>query len=450
MIRRRLAALPIALQVGALALAAILTAQAISFGIFLFIPPAAPIDFSIERVARAISDGAGEGLDISFSSAPPWPEGHAPNPLERMIADGIAVALGVAPARVTVALDEQGFGVSRAFPGSAPVSAVQILPGGGAPLGPPTSASFTPFSAFVEQPGGGWIVARPTKPWLTPLQSRAALGLALSLLIVVPAIFILARQMTRPITAFAQNADTFGVNPMAPPMQPDGPAEIRSAMGVFNRMQERLRRHLTDRTEMVAAIAHDLRTPLTSLRIRAEEAPPEARDRMIADVERLDAMIGQVLAFVKGEQGREPLERVDLGELAAACVREVADAGADVSCRAAKNVCVMGEPINLRRAITNLIDNAVKYGGQADVKVTREGDRAILTVDDAGPGLPAGKAALMFEPFTRLEGSRSRETGGVGLGLALVRTVTLAHNGDVTLENLPEKGLRAKMVLPLG
>jgi signal transduction histidine kinase len=170
---------------------------------------------------------------------------------------------------------------------------------------------------------------------------------------------------------------------------------------------------------------------------------------MVADITRMDAMISQVLAFVRGEQMREPRGKLDLAELLRSCAADAPPESVDIRLAEADALEVCGEALNLRRALHNVIDNAVKYGRHAQVTLSREGRYACITIDDAGPGLPEEEFERVFEPFHRLEPSRNPETGGVGLGLALARAVVRAHDGAIRLSNRREGGLRVRVALPL-
>jgi signal transduction histidine kinase len=273
-------------------------------------------------------------------------------------------------------------------------------------------------------------------------------GFLASLALLAPLVWLIARRTTAPIRVFAAAAERLGADPEAPPLEMHGPAEVRTAVAAFNEMQAGLRRYVRGRTELVAAIAHDLRTPLTRLRFRAEQAEPAVRDRMAEDIEQMDAMIAQVLAFVRGEAVREPRAVLDLSTLVGSICHDLVEVGATATCSAPERVMVEAEPLNLRRAVTNLIENAVKFGGRASVTVRREGAQAVVEIDDEGPGLPDDELDRVFEPFHRVERSRSRETGGAGLGLALARTVARAHGGTITLANRERRGLRARLALP--
>jgi two-component system OmpR family sensor kinase len=257
--------------------------------------------------------------------------------------------------------------------------------------------------------------------------------------------------LTAPIRAFAEAAERLGRDPQAPALTLEGPAEIGGAARAFNDMQERLRRYVEDRTTMIGAIAHDLRTPLTRLAFRLEAgAPEELRAKAAGDIAEMEAMIAAALAFVRDAGRPAARELLELRSLLESIADDMAATGADVMVESGPAVVIHGDPVGLRRLFSNLIVNAVKYGGgRAWASIRQEGERAIVEVEDDGPGLPHVELDRVFEPFYRAERSRSRETGGIGLGLAVVRAVALAHGGEVSLENRHEGGLRARVILPL-
>lgn len=308
---------------------------------------------------------------------------------------------------------------------------------------------FPPFTASVRLDDGQWATVSPPSGLWSPWHTRILLTFLASLVLLLPLAWFMARRLTRPIRLFAQAAERLGSDPHAPPLDETGPTEVRDAAQAFNDMQTKLTRYVEGRTQMVASIAHDLRTPLTRLRFRAEQADPEIRDRMAADIEQMDGMISQALAFVRGETMRETPVALDLSALVASVVHDLNEVGADASVETTPAVRVMGESLNLRRAVGNLVENAIKFAGSAQVAVTTEPGLAVVTVSDSGPGLPADELEAVFEPFHRGEKSRNRETGGAGLGLAVARGVARAHGGDVVLSNREGGGLVARLTLPL-
>jgi signal transduction histidine kinase len=259
-----------------------------------------------------------------------------------------------------------------------------------------------------------------------------------------------ARRFAKPIREFATAADRLGKQLDHPPLTPSGPSELRLAITAFNQMQERLLRYVGDRTAMLAAIAHDLRTPMMRLRFRLEQAPPGLRDPALADLREMQAMVQGVLAFVRDESDAGPRQRIDLASLLESLVEDMRVTGAQVELADAPALIVEGDGAALRRLFANLIDNAIQYGGVARLSVVREGDDAVTRIEDDGPGLPDHELERVFEPFYRSEPSRNRETGGIGLGLAVVRTLVRAHGGDVTLASRASHGLVATVRLPLG
>ncbi len=311
------------------------------------------------------------------------------------------------------------------------------------------SLTFAPFSASVRQPDGRWATVEPPRGLLSPWQQRILLALGISMLLLAPLVWWMARRLTRPIRVFADAAERLGADPEAEPLTPSGPSEVRTAIHAFNDMQASLRDHMRRRTQTVAAIAHDLRTPLTRLRFRAEQAPEAVRDRMAADIEEMDALIAQAMAYVRGEATPERRETFDLDALAADCASGFSETGGAVAFDGGGALGVEADPAALRRALANLIANAVKYGGAARVKAFAMDGRAVITVEDDGPGLPEDELEAVFEPFHRAERSRSRETGGAGLGLTVARQAARAHGGDVTLTNRSDGGLVARLDLPL-
>ena len=505
---RRPSALPVFVQVAALAVAAILLSHAVAFGVVLLAPDPPPQGFSLQAAADALEGRPAETTDGKrlvrrIDERPIASDGPA-DPMTMALTAALADRLDVPQGDVRVAaapgemrrrtppteVAERRAVESSVFilrePPAAPRAPAPVparppdpparAPGAPAPPEParvrlhaghpPTAVfiedsqvrhfsitadrlTFAPFAASVRLEDGRWATVEPPRGLLSPWQSRLLLALGLSMLLLAPLVWWMARRLTRPIRAFAAAAERLGADPDAEPLTPSGPTEVRTAIQAFNDMQASIREHMRRRTQTVAAIAHDLRTPLTRLRFRAEQAPDALRDRMAADVEEMDALIGQAMAYVRGETPSERRERFDLAALVADCARGFAETGAQVDWTGGRPVEVLGDPAALRRAATNLIANAVKYAGAARVAVTAGDGRAVLAVEDDGPGLPEAELEAVFEPFHRAEPSRNRETGGAGLGLTVARQAARAHGGEVTLSNRPEGGLTAELTLPL-
>lgn len=307
-----------------------------------------------------------------------------------------------------------------------------------------------PFEVAVRRDDGRWNVVRPQPAFgLNPWQQRIALWFVLSALAMAPVSYIFARRLSAPIRLFADAAERLGRDPRASPLQLRGSAEIGTAVRAFNDMQERLRRYVEDRTAMVGAIAHDLRTPLTRLRFRIEALPEDQKAKIEADIDQMEAMISAALTFVRDAStpgARTPLE---LSSLLESLCDEMSETGAATEVETGEKVVLEGDPMALRRLFSNLLDNAVKFGGRARARVFREETHAIVEIDDDGPGIPNQDCERVFEPFYRREPSRNRQTGGAGLGLAIVRSIARGHGGDVALFNRSGGGLTARVQLPL-
>jgi signal transduction histidine kinase len=298
---------------------------------------------------------------------------------------------------------------------------------------------------------GRWLViAMPH--YGAGMVSPSRMAMVLSPLFVLFGLLSVAagRKLAAPIRHFAQAAERLGVDTTMPPLAERGPHELRAAIRAFNRMQERLRRFVDDRTQMLAAMSHDLRTPLNRMRLRAEFIEDaEQQRKMFADLEAMNAMIDTTLAFARDDARREPRKLVDLGILVEDVCEDIADAGGVASYSGPHGVNVRCRPMAVSRAVANLIENAVKYAGAARVRVVAEGDHVVIAVEDDGQGIPVEQQEKVFAPFYRLEPSRNPDTGGVGLGLSVARTIAREHGGDIVLANGPGGGLCARMELPV-
>lgn len=291
------------------------------------------------------------------------------------------------------------------------------------------------FRTFIEAP--------PILTWV------AVFSFLLSSAAITAAVIVVVRLQTRFLRDLAAAADRLGRGDEGAPLRVAGPIEIASAVRAFNTMQDRLRRFVSERLHLLAAVSHDLRTPLTTLRLKAELIDDEAtRDDMVATIEELTAITETTLAFTRAEATSERTTSVDLSRL----VEDVADdfrlGDGDVEASTPGPVFHDCRPVALKRAVRNLVENAVRYGARARVSVVETADGPSITVEDDGPGLPIERIEDAFEPFVRLEPSRSQETGGLGLGLAITRGIVHAHGGRITLTNRPEGGLRVEIRLP--
>ncbi|KRB82959.1 histidine kinase [Sphingomonas sp. Root710] len=297
---------------------------------------------------------------------------------------------------------------------------------------------------------GGWRVVRtPPRAWIAPWQKRILVLFGLSVLVMIPFAWIFARALARPIRRIADAADRLGANPQAPQITEEGPAELRVTAHALNRMQQRLSAYLAERTNMIGAIAHDLRTPLARIAFRIEGAPDDIRERVQADIEQMRAMIAATISFVRDTGSISVVEPVALGRLLDDLVGNEREIGRKAVLGAVEPIEVSGDPMALRRLFQNLIDNGVAYGGGVEISLTRAGDEAEVRIADSGPGLPAAALEAMFRPFERGEPSRNRATGGIGLGLSIARAIAQEHGGSLVLANRTGGGLVAICRLPI-
>lgn len=299
-------------------------------------------------------------------------------------------------------------------------------------------------------PDGSWINARATALSALDRQDRHFIvpTTLMSLAILAVSIY-LVRVCTAEFRSIARAARRLGVDVTAPPLPIHGPEEVREAATAFNEMQGRIRALVTDRTQMLAAISHDLRSPITTIRLRAEFIEEgEERDRILAQLDEMEAMVSATLSFLRDDGGREGTKVVDISALLATICDDLSDAGRPAYFQGPTGVTIRCRPIGLKRALANLIENAVKYGASATVILETLPDRLVISIDDEGRGIPDTELETVFNPFYRLEESRNRETGGFGLGLTVARSVIKGHGGDLVLENRPSGGLRALITLP--
>jgi len=266
--------------------------------------------------------------------------------------------------------------------------------------------------------------------------------------IVVVALLLL-RWATRPLRDLALAAERFSLDQVPQPLPEDGPAEVRRAARAFNTMRERIQRLVTERMQAMAAVSHDLRTPITRLRLRSELLDDDATRRLIdADLGEMEEMIDSTLEYLRGGVSSEAVRPIDLASVVETIVDEHLDQGHQVSLSGLNSAPILGRVLPLKRAFSNVIGNAVKYGGAAAVSIAETGGQVVVTIEDEGPGIPLADMERAFLPFVRLEESRGRETGGSGLGLTIAQAVVRSHEGSVALENRVEGGLRVTISLP--
>ena len=312
-------------------------------------------------------------------------------------------------------------------------------------------AAFRDLQVAIPLPDGQWLSFAAALPAGGPAYSAQflfSMG-TMALIILVVSVWAV-RRVTAPLASLATAAERLGHNVNASPLPETGSTETRQAARAFNDMQTRLRSLIENRTRLLAAISHDLRTPLTLLRLRAETVENVSeRDKMLSTIAEMDSLIGTTLQFAREESASEPRRQTDLTALVQSVVDEMKDAGRPVRMRPAASITYPCQPAALKRAVRNLLDNAVKYGKSGSAGIQPSPHSVEIDVDDDGPGIPEAELTRVLEPFYRLEESRSRETGGVGLGLAITQSIVQAHGGKLTLSNRPNGGLRASILLPL-
>jgi signal transduction histidine kinase len=317
----------------------------------------------------------------------------------------------------------------------------------GAPGGP--GPPLRGLTVDVRLKDGTWarFRAAPMRIPRLPLSLLFYLGLMLS---VVAALVLLAvRGVTRPLRVLGDAARGLGEDLARPPLPEEGPREAREAARAFNEMQARLRAMVDQRTRALSAMSHDLRTPITRLRLRSEMLEDQAlREKLQADLDDMQRLVDVTLDYLRGLKEAEPIHPVDVNGLVAGLVDDFADTGRPVEVSGRAEQPFEGRPLALRRALTNLLENALTYGGKAMLRIEDTPLSLRLVVEDEGPGIPEADLARVVEPFERLEESRGRGTGGVGLGLSIARDIAASHGGTLRLENRAQGGLRAILELP--
>ncbi len=302
-------------------------------------------------------------------------------------------------------------------------------------------------------------VPLPNQRWLTVLTAVAIpsawnyvtlWSFSLSSLAVVSVALVVMRIQTRSLRALAEASERFGRGESVALLDTNGPTEVASVAHAFNTMQQRLGRFMQDRLRLLASISHDLRTPLTTLRLKAEFIDDDAvRDDLITTMDELTAICEATLAFTRAEASSEPTQTLDMVLLIHEVAAAFSLAGAALEVAPSPPQPHTCRPIALKRALRNLIENALRYGQQAQISLVRQPHALLIRVEDHGPGIPVEQLEEAFQPFVRLETSRSTETGGIGLGLAIARSIVKAHGGTLSLSNRSAGGLCAQISLPV-
>ncbi|HVY84759.1 MAG TPA: ATP-binding protein [Caulobacterales bacterium] len=485
----KLAGLPIAAHLALLVTLAFAAAFAVVLALVIWLPPRPPDvvrgDMLLDAFARGYAETKTTGHAPGDGSLH-WRIGSAPNleensHINHMLRPQLAARLGIDERFVRVAaqaaraemfvyrvrsvdhrvIDERApppehppFG-DMPPPRIAPFAPEPPPPERPAPPIPPEPPLFAPppagvillsgFEFGAQLPDGRWLVMSQGRNWeVLGWIGRAALvsGVTLAFLSLI-ALFV-ARRMAQPIQSFARAVEAVGVDPQSAPAPERGPRELRAAARAVNAMQARLRALVADRTQTLATVAHDMRTPLMRLRLAAEDVDPAQRDRIAKEIGEVEALVSSFIAFARDDPAQEPRVRLDLTALLQSLVDDQAEAGRDISFEGGERLLITGQSLGLKRLFSNLIDNALKYGRVAHVRLVREQDEAAVEITDEGPGVPEAARETVFGPFVRLDSS----VGGAGLGLPAARSIARAHGGDIVFL-AAEKGARVRVTLPL-
>ncbi|MDC7684724.1 ATP-binding protein [Asticcacaulis sp. BYS171W] len=316
--------------------------------------------------------------------------------------------------------------------------------------------TFPAFEVAWKMPDGTYRSLIRHHRWLEPWQVNLLTGFGLTALLIAPFAWLLSRRLSKPIIALAEGAEELGFDAQARPIKERGPAEVRQATHVLNAMQVRIRKHVESRTAVIAAIAHDLKTPLARLRLRIETLPAKDREKIAQDINHMDSLIRSALNFATADRMAQQVVRLDLSSLTESLAEDMAGLHNLTLGLIEPGGTVMADSVAMKRILCNLFENAHRYAGGARVALRHEGDWVVVTVSDDGPGVPDADLETVFEPFHRLESSRNRDTGGAGLGLSVARALAEAHKGTLTLRNrhagnAPDgaiEGLTAVLKLP--
>lgn len=310
----------------------------------------------------------------------------------------------------------------------------------------------------VQLQNNSWLQSQVATPAVSPLAARQTLTfLLISSVLVLAVVIWRLRRITHSLSDLTRAASDLGRGQKITPLDAQGPEDIKTAINAFNHMSERLDRFVLERTRMLAALSHDLRTPMTSMRLRLEmmEASEE-RDRLLASLEEMQQMSEATLTFIRESGDTEATRQVDLTALLDSLCDDFIDLGAALTfdkspddSSATKPLILACRPVSLKRALRNLLENAVKYGEDVNVSLSQNpSGHIVIQIQDQGPGIPETELERVFEPFYRIESSRNRDTGGIGLGLSISRQVIVNHGGELRLKNTTP-GLLAEIELPL-
>lgn len=430
------------LRIFLVAAATVLGAQALNICLIFAVPLPEPTVYPLSDIAAALRSGQdpSDALEIAIGAPPPE---SGLDERDREVGIRLAAQLNVDSAMVKIA--------DRGPP--------RLTFGKGGPIlfAPPRPRARVfnhdfvvgSFAAAMALPDGQWRVVRPREPGLGAWELQILLWLSGVFAVVTPVAWLAARRAAIPIKLLAEAAERFAKDPSSPPMAMKGPPEILATAQTLNDMRARLKRYVDDRTTMVAAIAHDLRTPLMRLSLYLDDLPAETRGAAETEIREMKERIQATLSFVRDVNSPVRRQRMNLRSLIETISDERMDQGANVVVEPGDDLVIDGDVASLKALFDNLVDNAVRYANGARIILGRERTHATIAVEDDGPGIPTAELERVFQPFYRIDASRNRETGGTGLGLASARAVARAHGGDVVLSHREGGGLVAHVTLRL-
>ena len=430
-------------RIVALTLLALVISQLVSFFLFMH-----ERDRFLERV---ILGNMADNVAAAMRTLEFVPEGDRAEAVAALSTRDLRYRLAAAPGRAFAGRSDAANTFAHDMAGNMGIETtrVRVAIGPGLARGPNRRAGDA-LRMAVQIDDGVWLRARqmvfdPTRHW-----ARSSLmTLVVSALLMVVIVVLTSRRITAPLRDLARAAERFGRGEDVEPLPEYGAEDIRRSVAAFNRMRERLARFVADRTRMVAAIAHDLRTPITALRLRLEFLPDDDNTRsMAATLEDMARMSEASLTFMREEAATEATRNVDLSALVDALCEDYRASGAAVVFEPGARLALVCRPAAIRRALRNVIDNALTYGETAQLALFDDDQAVTIQVIDEGPGIAEDEMGRVFDPFVRLETSRSRDTGGTGLGLSIARSVVQGHGGEITLSNRPQGGLAVVIRLP--
>jgi two-component system, OmpR family, sensor kinase len=424
---------PLFSQFFAILLATVMAVQLLNTALLLFMPTPTAEVHSLKRIATALRNGtdSGELYRLRYWTRLP------PGPLTQHdldLANRFARLLGVPATRVRVRTEgrfapEIGKAFERATPSDPP------------------DTVFGPLILAVLLPDGRWHSIQPITGWWQPWRLQVMAWLVATLVAISLPAWLLTRRLMLPIRSFSRAADRLGRNPEAEPLSLTGPVELEVAAAAFNAMQTQIKRYVADRTTMIAAIAHDLRTPLMRMSMLLDHIPAQNRAALEAPINEMDARLTAVMSLVQNMTCPASRQRVDLRSIAQSVADDAEDTGGVATLIDGPTVIMKGDPAALKAMIFNLVENANRYAGEAIIELLEQEKFVVVEVRDNGPGLEPDELEQVFQPFYRGEGSRSSETGGIGLGLASVKAICRAHGGDAQLVIRQTGGLVARVTL---